>query len=171
MKNCKAYIRDTKDFLAKLNDIKSLPNNAILITMDVASLYINIDHNEGANDCYTMLEKRKNKKIPSTLLKRFILRLVLKLNIFRCNEQLYKQVKGTAMGTPMAVNYANISLDRSENDMSSVNTYVCSIVPLATVAKDAAILIFKVPSCFFIAHGPISNHVEMTIQLTMYIVK
>ena len=115
-RKCKAYIRDTKDFLSKLNDIESLPNNAILVTMDVASLYTNIDHNEGANACYTMLEKRKNKKIPSTLLKRLIL-LVLKSNIFRFNEQLYRQVKGTAMGTPMAVNYANIFLDRFENDM------------------------------------------------------
>ena len=88
----------------------------ILVTMDVASLYTNIDHNEGANACYTMLEKRKNKKIPLTLLKRLIL-LVLKSNIFRSNEQLYRQVKGTAMGTPMAVNYANIFLDRFENDM------------------------------------------------------
>ena len=116
MRKCKSYIRDTKDFLSKLNDIKSLPNNAILVTMDVASLYTNIDHNEGASACYKMLQKRKNKKIPSTLLKRLIL-LVLKSNIFRFNEQLYKQVKGTAMGTPMAVNYANIFLDQFENDM------------------------------------------------------
>ena len=47
----------------------------------------------------------------------FIHLLVLKSNIFRFNVQLYKHVKGTAMGTPMAVNYANIFLDRFENDM------------------------------------------------------
>ena len=53
-KTCKANIRDTKVFLSKLNDIKSLPNNVTLVTMDVASLFTNIDHNEGANACYKM---------------------------------------------------------------------------------------------------------------------
>ena len=84
--------------------------------MDVASLYTNIDHNEGADSCYEMLEKRKNKKVPSSLLKKLIL-LVPQSNIFRFNEQLYQQIKGTAMGTPMAVNYANIFLDNFENRM------------------------------------------------------
>ena len=31
--------------------------------------------------------------------------------------QLYQQIKGTAMGTPMAVNYANIFLDKLETEM------------------------------------------------------
>ena len=34
---------------------------------------------------------------------------------------------------------------------SSVNVYVLGMVSLATVAKDAAILFFKAPSCFFSA--------------------
>ena len=84
--------------------------------MDVASLYPNIDHDEGANACFEILQKRKNRKIPSTLLTRLIL-LVLKSNVFRFNEQLYKQIKGTAMGTPMAVYYANIFLDKFETEM------------------------------------------------------
>ena len=84
--------------------------------MDVASLYTNIDHEEGANACYESLQKRKNKKVPSIQLKSLI-NIVLKSNIFRFNNQLYKQIKGTAMGTPMAVNYANIFLDKFENDM------------------------------------------------------
>ena len=54
--------------------------------------------------------------MPSTLLKKLIL-LVLKSNIFRFNEKLYKQIKGTAMGTPMAVNYANIFLEKLELKM------------------------------------------------------
>ena len=73
--------------------------------MDVASLYTNIDDNEGADVCYEMLEKRTNKTVSSSLLKRLIL-LVLQSNIFRFNDQKYKQIKGTAMATQMAVNYA-----------------------------------------------------------------
>ena len=115
-KKCKSYLRDTTDFLSKLEDIKSLPENAILVTMDVASLYTNIDHEEGAQACFENLKKRRNKKIPSTLLKKLI-SLVLKSNVFRFNNTLYKQIKGTAMGTPMAVNYANIFLDKLETEM------------------------------------------------------
>ena len=85
-------------------------------TMDVSSLYTNIEHEEGADACFEMLEKRINKTVPSSLLKKLIL-LVLQSNIFRFNEKLYKQIKGTAMGTPMAVNYANIFLDNFENKM------------------------------------------------------
>ena len=115
-KKGKSYLQDTKDFLMKLNDIKSLPENSILVTMDVASLYTNIDHEEGAEACYQAMENRKNAKIPSSLLKKLIL-LVLKSNVFRFNKQLYKQIKGTAMGTPMAVNYANLFLDKLETEM------------------------------------------------------
>ena len=94
-KKGRSYIRDTKDFLSKLQEMKSLPKNAILVTMDVASLYTNIDHEEDANACFKALQTKKNKKISSSLLKRLIL-LVLGSNIFRFNKQIYKQVKGPA---------------------------------------------------------------------------
>jgi hypothetical protein len=113
---CKSYLRDTTDFLSKLETIKQLPENSILVTMDVASLYTNIDHEEGAQACFEKLKRRKNKKISPNLLKKLI-SLVLKSNVFRFNNTLYKQIKGTAMGTPMAVNYANIFLDKLETEM------------------------------------------------------
>ena len=72
-KKCKSYLRDTKDFLQKLQNFKTLPDNAILVTMDVSSLYTNIDHDEGANACYEMLERRVNKTVGSSLLKKLIL--------------------------------------------------------------------------------------------------
>ena len=84
--------------------------------MDVGSLYTNIDHLEGAEACYEALEKRKNKTISSSLLRRLIL-LVLRSNIFRFDNTFYQQIKGTAMGTPMAVNYANLFLEKFETEM------------------------------------------------------
>ena len=84
--------------------------------MDVASLYTNIDHEEDANACFKALQKGKNKKTSPSLLKRLIL-LVLGSNIFRFNKQIYKQVKGTAMETPLSVIYANIFLDCFETNM------------------------------------------------------
>lgn len=115
-RKCESYIRDTKDFLIKINNISNLPKDCTLITMDVSSLYTNIDHLEGAEACYEALEKRKNKTVPSILLKKLIL-IVLKSNVFRFGETLFKQIMGTAMGTPMAPNYANLFLDKFEREM------------------------------------------------------
>ena len=97
---CNSYIRDTKDFLRRLNSIKVLPKNSILMTLDVSSLYTNIDQEEGAAACFRKLEERKKKDIPSSLLKKLIL-LVLRCNIFRLGESLLQR-KGTCIGTPMA---------------------------------------------------------------------
>ena len=43
----KSYIKDTKDFLRKLSNLPSLPEDVILSTIDVVGLYPNIQH-EGA---------------------------------------------------------------------------------------------------------------------------
>ena len=42
-----SYIKDTTHFLKKLNSIGQLPNGVLLVTLDVASLYTNIPHNDG----------------------------------------------------------------------------------------------------------------------------
>ena len=115
-KRCKSFIRDTKDFLLKLKSIGKLPPNSILVTMDVSSLYTNINHEEGAQACFEKLQQRKNKRIPSLLLKNLIL-IVLKSNVFRFGNSIYQQIKGTAMGTPMAPNYANLFMDKFERTL------------------------------------------------------
>ena len=67
---CKSFVKDTKDFLNKINGLPKLTKNATLVTMDVVSLYTNIDQDEGAQACYEQLETRKNKRVPSILLKK-----------------------------------------------------------------------------------------------------
>ena len=111
-----SYVHDTKDFLNHLSKVKNLPTNSSLITMDVGSLYTNIDHEEGANACFHHLEKRHFKSIPSCLLKRLIL-LVLESNTFRFGKSVYHQIKGTAMGSPMAPNYANLFMATLEEEI------------------------------------------------------
>ena len=84
--------------------------------MDVASLYTNIDENERAEACYRKFETRENPSIPSSILKKLIL-LVLNNNYFRFGNIFVRQKKGTAMATPIAPNYANVSLDEFEQSM------------------------------------------------------
>ena len=112
-----SFIRDTKHFLQKIEELKtqSLPENSIMVTMDVSSLYTNIDHDEGVKACIEKLETRKKISIPSKTLGSLIL-LVLKSNAFRFGDFVYKQIMGTAMGTPMAPNYANLFMAKFEED-------------------------------------------------------
>ena len=58
---CSSYIKDTKAFICKLDSIKELPADTILVTLDVSSLYTNIDQDEGAEACFKRLENRVKK--------------------------------------------------------------------------------------------------------------
>ena len=84
--------------------------------MDVSSLYTNIDHEEGAGFCFKKLEERKNKSIPSIVIKNIIL-MILKSNAFRFGNEYHRQITGTAMKTPMAPNYANLFMDNFEQNI------------------------------------------------------
>ena len=83
--------------------------------MDVSSLYTSIDHEEGAEAYFKKLEERKNKSIPSIVIKNLIL-MILKSNAFRFGNEYYRQITGTAMGKPVAPNYANLFLDNFEQN-------------------------------------------------------
>ena len=112
-KTCKSNIRDTSDFLMKLKSLSTIPSTSTLVTMDVNSLYTNIDHKEGTDACYKKLKTRKNNTVQSNTLKSCIL-LILKSNIFRFCNTFHIQKKVTAIGTPIAHNYANLFMDMFE---------------------------------------------------------
>ena len=112
-----SYVKDTTAFINKLENtqIKNL-NNATLVSMNVNSLYPNIDHEEGAEACYEYLLQYDI----SPLLSKFLLRLiylVLKCNTLSFGSRFFHQIKGTAMGTPMAVNFANLFMIKFESEM------------------------------------------------------
>ncbi|KAM7176581.1 uncharacterized protein RBU57_002185 [Macrochelys suwanniensis] len=110
-----SYLRDTTDFLRKLQSIGDLPDNTILATMDVEALYTNIPHNDG-------LQAVRNS-IPDTTTANLVAELcdfVLTHNYFTFGDNIYLQVSGTAMGTRMAPQYANIFMaDLEQRFLSS----------------------------------------------------
>ena len=75
--------------------------------MDVTGLYTNIDQNSGIEACREVLEASDNSDDLNCFILE-LLELVLKNNIFEFNEELFKQVIGTAMGCKPAPDYANI---------------------------------------------------------------
>ena len=97
-----SFNKDTTHFLLQLQKLGPLPDNAILVTLDVSSLYTNIPHNEGIDAC------RQDKSLPAETICDLI-RMTLTMNNFSFNNnEHYLQKHGTAMGTRMAPSYANL---------------------------------------------------------------
>ena len=118
-KKTDSYVQDSTDFINKTKDhiFKPSDEQSVYIgVMDVNSLYPNIDQNEGAEACSYYLNGRKNKLFPTALIHKFIL-MVLKSNTLSFGSKLFHQIKGTAMGTPMAVNFANLFMSNFETNM------------------------------------------------------
>ncbi|CAH2273976.1 Hypothetical predicted protein [Pelobates cultripes] len=105
--NTNSFIKDTADFLNKLSQITNLPANTILVTMDVESLYSNIPHTDGINACYHFLSHVNNQKYSPRIITELAL-FILTHNYFCFNNEVYLQTMGTAMGTTMAPQYANL---------------------------------------------------------------
>ena len=122
----KSYLRDTTHLLQKLSEIDHVPPDALLVTLDVTSLYTNIPHHEGIQAVADYLSRyRPPNSLPSnqSLLK--LLSMVLTKNNFEFNGQHFLQTNGTAMGTRVAPSYANIFMARFEEKF--VYTYHLAI--------------------------------------------
>ena len=106
VKQLKSYVKDTNDFINKIENLPPVPKGSYLISMDVRSLYTNIPHKEGINAIKQSLGKRP-AKVSSVIILMF-LNLILTLNNFVFNGINYLQTKGCAMGTKCAPCYANL---------------------------------------------------------------
>ena len=109
----KSHIRDTQDFIKKLRNLGQIPEGAILCTLDVSSLYTNIPNHEGILAVANKLRSDPTKT-PITQFILDLLTLVLHNMNFEFNGEHYQQIGGTAMGTSLAPNYANLFMDRFE---------------------------------------------------------
>ena len=94
-------------FFNKLSRFNNLPDNAILVTLDVTALYSNIPHNDGIVACKKHLDRRALSTTSSEDICQLI-KFILENNVFSFNDEYFLQVCGTAMGTRMAPCYANI---------------------------------------------------------------
>ena len=109
LKHIPSYVQDTTDFLRRIFSLnQDLPDNIILITLDVKSLYTNIPNDQGIQACVDMLNENNiiTPEITQSVID--ILSLILNKNTFTFNNEHFLQIHGTAMGSPMARTYANI---------------------------------------------------------------
>ena len=111
----KSYLKDTTDFLHFIEKTR-VAKDTILVSMDVTSLYTNIPQEEGIAIVCRAYETFYENKLPiPTHFLRELLRLILKENSFNFNGK--NQTYGAAMGTKMAVSFANIFMAEIETDV------------------------------------------------------
>ncbi|CAJ0965714.1 unnamed protein product [Ranitomeya imitator] len=123
VKDTRSYIQDTTDLLNKLAAIGPLPEGTILATMDMESLYSNIPHQDGLNAFKVFMENTGTDANSVVKLAKFI----LTHNCFEFDNKIYLQETGTAMGSKMAPQYANVFMAKLESEFLSS----CTIRPLA----------------------------------------
>ena len=114
----KSYIQDTNDFSKKIANLPPLPDDLILCTIDAVCLSPNIPHEEGLVTISRALDTRKDETISTDSLME-LAECVLKNNIFEHEKSVFKQLRGTAIGTKMAPRYAIIFMDYLEEDILS----------------------------------------------------
>ena len=116
-KSQKSYLKDTTQ-LINFIEKRIVPKNAILVSMDVNSLYTNIPQEEGINTvCETYESFYKNDTPIPTHSLAGLLRLILQGNSFQFKGKNYLQTHGTAMGTKVAVSFTNIFMSAVETEI------------------------------------------------------
>lgn len=87
-----------------------------LFTMDVTSLYTCIPHADGLQALTYFLNKRPTKNPPTATLIR-LAELVLNMNTFSFNGEIFSQMSGVAMGTKMGPSYACLFMGYFEHQL------------------------------------------------------
>ena len=107
-----SYVKDTYDFVQKVRDTH-VPSHSILFTMDVDSLYTNIDIAGGMRAVQHAFTLYPDVTRPDAELLS-LLEINLTRNDFLFNGNFFLQVKGTAMGKKFAPSYANLFMAQWE---------------------------------------------------------
>ena len=113
MQNGWSYIKDSNDFIKKIKHLKNIPDNALLVTVDVVGLYPSISHEAGLRALKEVLDRREEKKVSAKDLVDMA-EFVLKNKYFEFNGQVKHQISGTTIGTKLAPTYACIFMDEIE---------------------------------------------------------
>lgn len=101
-----SYIKDTYDFIDKIKGI-TVPQSAFLFSIDIDSLYTNINTVAGLKAIRDIFKKYPDRQRPDAELLK-LLELNLTKNDFTFDGRTFLQISGTAMGKRFAPSYANI---------------------------------------------------------------
>lgn len=119
-----SYIKDTYDFIKKIQNTP-IPKQSLLFTIDIDSLYTNIDTEAGLKAVRECFSRYPDSRRPDEIVIQ-LLELSLTRNDFEFNSEYFLQIKGTAMGKKFAPSYANIYMAAWEETALSI----CPIQPV-----------------------------------------
>lgn len=107
-----SYIKDSYYFIDLVKSL-TIPADSFLFSIDIDSLYTNIDIAAGLQAVREIFQKYPDAKRPDKEILE-LLEINLRRNDFEFDGDFYLQVKGTAMGKRFAPAYANIFMARWE---------------------------------------------------------
>ena len=112
MKSFPSFIKDSFSLLHLLNTT-TYPSDSSIFTADVVSLYPSIDIKDGLRQLHSALTIAHCSPPFITFIVS-LTQFVLCNNYITFGDSTWLQIKGTAMGTPLAVTFANIYLSMLE---------------------------------------------------------
>jgi hypothetical protein len=105
--NIPHLVKDTKTLVVELENIILPTKHGTLVAADIASLYTNIDTELGLKLVDSFLHEQEVSSSLRSLIMA-LLRFVMENSYMIYEGRIYRQIDGTAMGTPCAPPYANI---------------------------------------------------------------
>eukprot|EP00731_Ephydatia_muelleri_P027043 Em0018g1143a len=151
-----AHIKDTDDFVCDLTQLPPLPEDTILVTADVKSLYTMIPQDEGIE---ALLKCSDFLPFPPHLTKT-ALSLVLKKNVFRFNKQMYHQKTGVAMGSPISPTLAIVFMDSLETPFQASRPLKPLLYPEIAIQGEGIHKQFSLTEVLFVPPDTRTERVE-----------
>lgn len=148
LKHVKSYLRDNLHFLKRLP--RTVPQEATLVSLDIISLYSNIPHDLGIRAIKYWTQHFPND-IHGRFTETFIVegtRFVLENNTFMFDNRNFKQISGTAMGTPFAPVFANLTIGFLER--STLHSKLTDAFGVETTTHIENNFIRYIDDCFII---------------------
>jgi hypothetical protein len=109
-------VKDTKSFINELESLSTTCTDGVFLTADIASLYTNIDTQDGLCQVRRFLIERQVGARHMELIMS-LLEFVMNNSYLTYREKVWHQIDGTAMGTACAPTYANIVVYMREKDV------------------------------------------------------
>ncbi len=111
----RSFVKDITHFVKKVQYIGQVPNNTLLVILNVVSLYTNIPHHEALVTVSRLLHAKRSPSLkPSNQDLIRLLTLVLSLNHLESNNTFWTQRGGVAICSKVSPTVANLSVEDFE---------------------------------------------------------
>ena len=157
------HLKNTKDFIEQIKEVKLLPDETIL-SYDIKALFTSVPIQPVINIIKNKLENDKDLKLRTSISIEHITNLLeycLKSTYFVFKGQYYEQLEGAAMGSPLSPIIANLYIE--EFEIKALSTAPNPPTLLKRFVDDTFVVIKKCHQEEFFHH---INSIEDSVQFT-----